>query len=82
MPISITFVSFARTESALHNSVFTYTTRNVLGLCKRFGTLHFVNLAHMRLASARSSPDRAAGNAYTMLGDDPDTGHRGATATH
>ena len=35
MPISITFVSFARTESALHNSVFTYTTCNVLGLCKR-----------------------------------------------
>ena len=35
MPSSITFVSFARTESALHNSVFTYTTCNVLGLCKR-----------------------------------------------
>ena len=55
MPISITFVSFARTESALHNSVFTYTTCNVLGLCKRFGTLHFINLAHKRPVSVLTS---------------------------
>ena len=36
----------ASSLDSLHNSVFTYTTCNVLGLCKRFGTLHFIDLAH------------------------------------